>query len=264
MFLDGQIGDLLREAHDSHVTRVACRVHALTQPSQSFPQTARAAALAGCGVVGKACRLAFSYGTESDPIVAATFLDKLTRTTPHSHVPMPPSSYKTVFVPIPIKGFTDAFTGMPKKSAPHRDGWTWELFRDMANRPRTADLLRKFVELFVNGKLPKPLWKFLSTAIMIPFHKLAQVERDMLADPRLRPITIGTLLCRFSVRAVLRMHRKGIAERLLQSNQFSYGVAGGVQSVIMGCTVALQCNPEWCLLEIDFKNAHTDCSRGNI
>ncbi len=134
----------------------------------------------------------------------------------------------------------------------------------MANRPRTADLLRKFVELFVNGKLPKPLWNFLSTTIMIPFHKLTQVERDMLADPRQRPITIGTLLCRFSVRAVLRMHRKGIAERLLQSNKFSYGVAGGVQIVIMGCTIALQCNPEWCLLEIDFKNAHTDYSRGNI
>ncbi len=86
----------------------------------------------------------------------------------------------------------------------------------------------------------------------------------MLADPILRPITIGTLLCRFSVRAVLRMHRKGIAERLMQSNQFSYGVAGMVQIVIMGCTVALQWNPGWCLLEIDFKNAHTDCSRGNI
>ncbi len=62
---------------------------------------------------------------------------------------------------------------MPKKSAPHRDGWTWELFKDMASHPRTAYLLRKFVELFVNGKLPKPLWKFLFTTITISFHKLA-------------------------------------------------------------------------------------------
>ena len=38
----------------------------------------------------------------------------------------------------------------------------------------------------------------------------------------------------------------------------------GVHIVIMGCTVALQCNPTWCLLEIDFANAHSNCSRGNI
>ena len=202
MFMEGQVGDLLKEAHDSQVTRVACRVHALTQPSKTFPLAARAAALAGCGAAGKACKLAFSYGTESDPAVAATFLAKLTRTVPHTHVPMPPASFKTAVLPVPIKAVTDAFTGMPKKSAPHRDGWTWELFRDMANRPRTADLLRTFVELFANGKLPKALWKFLSTTIMIPFHKLAQVERNPEMDPRLRPITIGALLCRFSVRCV--------------------------------------------------------------
>ena len=34
---------------------------------------------------------------------------------------------------------------MPKKSAPHRDGWIWELFRDMVGRFSTAGLLRKFV-----------------------------------------------------------------------------------------------------------------------
>jgi hypothetical protein len=44
----------------------------------------------------------------------------------------------------------------------------------MTNRPKTAERLRKFVELFANGELSKPLWKFLSTTIMIPFHKLAQ------------------------------------------------------------------------------------------
>ena len=85
MFCDGQIAELINEAHDSQVTRVACRVHALTVPTSSFPLAARAASLAGCGAVGKACKLAFSYGTESDPIVAATFLAKLTRTTPHTH-----------------------------------------------------------------------------------------------------------------------------------------------------------------------------------
>ena len=118
--------------------------------------------------------MAFSYGTESNPEVAAKFMAKLTMTVPHSHVPAPPFSYKTVFVPIPLKSITDTFTSMPKKSAPHRDGWTWELFRDAANRLFTTGLLRKFVELFVSGKLPKGLWKFLSSSIMIPVHKFAQ------------------------------------------------------------------------------------------
>ena len=153
---------------------------------------------------------------------------------------------------------------MPKKSAPHRDGWTWELFRDMAGRPSTTSLLMKFVELFVNGALKKPLWTFLSSAIMIPFHKLAQMERLLLTDSRLRPITIGAMLTRFSVRPLLRMKRKGIAKVILNSNQFSYGVPGGVQHVIMGCTVALQNNPTWVLGQFDLRNAHTDCSRGLI
>jgi len=134
----------------------------------------------------------------------------------------------------------------------------------MAGRPSTSGLLRKFVELFINGALPKPLWKFLSSTIMIPFHKLAQMERRLFADPRLGPITIGAMLTRFSVRSVLKMKRKGIAEVLLRSNQFSYGIPGGVQQVIMGCTVALQNNPTWVLGQFDLRNAHAVCSRGLI
>jgi hypothetical protein len=145
-----------------------------------------------------------------------------------------------------------------------RDGWTWELFKDAASRTSTANLLKKFVELFVNGLLPKPFWTFLSSAIMIPFHKIAQMERLLLSDPSLRPITIGALLTRLSVRTVLRMHRKGIAENMLKSNQFSYGIPGGVQQVILGCTVALQSNPTWVLGVFDLRNAQTDCSRGVI
>jgi hypothetical protein len=208
--------------------------------------------------------LAFSYGTESDPAIAATFLAKLTRATLHAHVSAPPPSYKSTFVPIPLIVVTDAFTGMPKKSAPHRDGWTWELFRDMVGRPSTARLLRRFVELFANGSLPKPFWTFLSSAIMIPFHKLAQIERRLLADPRLIPITIGALLCIFSVRSVLKMKRKGIAEVLLRSNQLSFGVPGGVHQVITGYTVALQNNPYWVMGKFDLRKAHTDCYRGLI
>ena len=113
--------------------QLARRVHHLSQPAQSFP---RADALAGCGAVGKACKLAFSYGAETDPIVAATFLSKLTRSTMHTHVPPPLPAHESAFVPIPLKAVRDVITGMPKKSAPHRDGWTWKLFGDMAEHPQ--------------------------------------------------------------------------------------------------------------------------------
>ncbi len=181
--MEGRVIKLLQDAHDSQVTRVARRIHAVTHPSPNVPLTARAAALAGCGSVGKACKLAFSYGTESDPVVVPNFLSKLTMATLHTHVPAPPPTCKSPFFPVPLKAVTYAFTRMPKKSAPHKDGWTWELFRDMAGRSSTSGLLRKFVELFANGLLPRALWKFLSSAIMIPFHKLAQMERMLLADP---------------------------------------------------------------------------------
>jgi hypothetical protein len=91
MLLDDQVDALIREAHDSQVTRAACRVHALTQPSKTFPQTARAAALAECGAVGKAYMSVFSCGTESDTVVDATFLAKLTTTNPHAYVSLPSS-----------------------------------------------------------------------------------------------------------------------------------------------------------------------------
>ncbi len=143
------------------------------------------------------------------------FLAKLTRSTLHTHVPAPPSSYKTTSVPIPLNAITNAFTGMPKKSAPHRDGWIWELFRDVVGRETTSSSRRKFVELFVNGSLPKVLCRFLSSTIMIPFHKLSQLERLMLLDLSLRPITIGALLCRFSIRTTPIMKRKEFAEIML-------------------------------------------------
>jgi hypothetical protein len=80
---------------------------------------------------------------------------------------------------------------------------------------------------------------------MIPFHKLAIIERDLLKDPRLRPITIGALLCRFFVRTVLRIKRKGIADRLLKDKQLSYWIPCGVQMVNMGCTIATRVGISW-------------------
>jgi hypothetical protein len=54
MFNNGQIAELLNEAHDSQVTRVTCWVYALIVPTSTFPLVARATSLAGCGAVGKA------------------------------------------------------------------------------------------------------------------------------------------------------------------------------------------------------------------
>ena len=100
-------------------------------------------------------------------------------------------------------------------------------------------------------------------------HTVSQVissRRDLLdlLNPKLHPVTIGALLARLSCRCVLRMRKTGIVERILLSNPFLYAIPGGVHQVIMGCTITLQCNPGWCLLEIDFANAHSDCGRGNI
>jgi hypothetical protein len=73
MLVEGKVAELIEAAHDSQVKRVARRIHDITKPTVSFTQAARAATLAGCGVVGKACKITFSYGIESDPTVAATF-----------------------------------------------------------------------------------------------------------------------------------------------------------------------------------------------
>jgi hypothetical protein len=264
MLMEGNVAELIEPAHDSQVKRVARRIHDITKPTVAFTQTARATTLARCGDVEKACKIAFSYGNESDPALNVTFLAKLTRSPPYTHVPSPPFVVMSSFVPIPIKSVLDTFTSMPKKYAPMRDGWTWELFKDAASRTSTANLLRKFVELFVNGLLPKPLWMFLSSAIMILFHKIAHMERLLLSDRSLRPITSGAVLTRFSVKTVLRMHRKWIVENILKSNHLSYAISRGVQQVILGCTVALQSNPTWVRGVFDLRNAHTDCSRGLI
>ena len=98
---------------------------------------------------------------------------------------------------IPLTAVAEAFSKMPKKSAAHRDGWTWELLRDAAQRPSMASHLRKFTELFSNGALPKNHWTYLASALMYPFHKLMLEDRIDLKDPALRPVTVGSVLTRF-------------------------------------------------------------------
>ena len=105
----------------------------------------------------------------------------------------------------------EAFSKMPKKSTAHRDGWTWELLRDAAQRPSTASHLRKFTKLFSNGDLPKNLWTYLASALMYPFHKLMLEERIDPKDLALRPVTVGSVLTRFGNRVLVRMKRLAAA-----------------------------------------------------
>ena len=74
----GDIDTLVKEAHDAQIVRVASTLVETSIPRLSFSKTARAANLAKAGAVGRAYELAFSYGSESDPVVAAEFLAKLT------------------------------------------------------------------------------------------------------------------------------------------------------------------------------------------
>ncbi len=48
------------------------------------------------------------------------------------------------------------------------------------------------------------------------------------------------------------------------SHQFSFGVNGGVQQVILACDIVLEINPSWLMLDLDSKNAHTLCSRDRL
>ncbi len=163
---------------------------------------------------------------------------------------------------IPLKAVTDAFSGMPKKSAAHRDCWTWELLRDAAQTHSTDALLRKFAERFSNGALPGNLWAYLASALLYPFHKKLLEERSSSTNPALRTVTVGSsVLIRFGCRVIVRMNKQAVAAEMLLSHQLSFGINGGAQQVIPACNVALEINPSWLMLDLDSKNAHTFCSR---
>jgi hypothetical protein len=146
---------MINDAHEAHIERVRGQSTAASAQPHDISKIARAAALAGVGELGRACKVAFTYGVEADHEVAASFLAELTLQTRHSHMPLHPSSLKPAKNSIPLIGVSEAFFKMPKKSAAHQDGWTWELLRDAAHRPSTASHLRKFTELFSNGAYPR-------------------------------------------------------------------------------------------------------------
>ena len=70
--------------------RVNARVLAASEDTVSLSKTARAAILAGVGEVGRACKVAFNFGLETDPEVAAKFLKKRTLQARHNHITLTP------------------------------------------------------------------------------------------------------------------------------------------------------------------------------
>ena len=179
LFREGKIAMLLNEAHEAQAGRVARQIkaHSRSSSSSTFSKTTRAAILAGVGAMGRACELAFSYGLESDPSVAAKFMSKLTLKKKHDHIQEYVAKVKPTGKCIPLKAVPDAFSGMLKKSTAHRGGWTWELLRDAAQSPSTASVLRKFADQFFNGALPQDLWAYLASAHLYHFHKKLPEER---------------------------------------------------------------------------------------
>ena len=61
-----------------------------------------------------------------------------------------------------------------------------------------------------------------------------------------------------------KMNMIYVVEQLLLSQQFSFGINGGVQQVILACTILLEINPTWLMLDLDSENAHTFCSRDKL
>ena len=114
---EGDIATLLLEAHEAQTGRVmkSTKASSISSSSTSFSKTARAPIMAGAGAVGRACKLAFSYGLESEPVLASKFLSKLTLKARHAHIHIHVPKVKPF--PnriIPLKALlTDAFSGMP-------------------------------------------------------------------------------------------------------------------------------------------------------
>ena len=74
--------------------------------------------------MGRACKIAFTYGIESDPVVASKFLAKLTLPARRSHIAPHLPTVRPAKNCISVKVIAEAFTRMPKKSAAQRDWWT--------------------------------------------------------------------------------------------------------------------------------------------
>jgi len=97
--------------------------------------------------------------------------------------------------------------------------------------------------------------------MMYPFHKKLPEDRISITDPALRPVTVGSGITRFGCRIMVKINRLPVTETLLHSHQFSFGINGGVQQVILGSSLSLQLNPLFVEIDLDLANEHTFSSR---
>jgi hypothetical protein len=86
------------------------KAHSKPTSSITFSKTARAVILARAEAIGRACKLAFSYGLESDPVIAAKFMSKLTLKKKHDHIPKCVAKVKPTGNNIPLKAVMYAFS----------------------------------------------------------------------------------------------------------------------------------------------------------
>jgi hypothetical protein len=78
LLLAGEVQRLLMDSNEAQADWVRASTNSASFDSVTFSKTARATILTGAGQVGRACKVAFTYGLETDPAVAAEFLKKLT------------------------------------------------------------------------------------------------------------------------------------------------------------------------------------------
>ena len=77
--------------------------------------------------------------------------------------------------------------------------------------------------------------------IDVTFHKKLPKERTP-TKPILRLVTVGFVLTRFGYKVMVKMDKVYVAEQLVLSHYFSFGINGGVQQVIVTCTITLENN----------------------
>jgi hypothetical protein len=122
LLLEGDLQRLILDSHEALSDRILSSINSASTDTATFLKTARAAIPAGAGQVGRTCKVAFTYGLETDPEVAAKFLKKLTLHARHPHIAPHTSTIKPTKNLISSKALMDAFLGMPKQSAAHHDG----------------------------------------------------------------------------------------------------------------------------------------------
>jgi hypothetical protein len=90
---------------------------------------------------------------------------------------------------------------------------------------------------------------------MYTFHKKLHEERILITNPALLPVAVGSVITRFGYRILIKMNSLTVAETILLTQQFSFGIKrGGVKQGILA-------NPLIVEIDMDLKNAHTFISR---